>query len=254
MRESERVPCRKVTTPSFFTGAIVLVLLPACRQLAPAPVDSPRLAPPPAVASVSVPEAPPAPAPVTPTADASAAPPRTCAPLAGPTRLFWFDKNGVAALDREALACLTDPERAAVAYVTPTLGSQCTWAGGPDSGHLDCPLTSALGLGYQCEEPHREFLRHWLPRDAPATCRRWPETAETQEALGELTLTRLGDRVTVAYEASGTTVDLGFLLPGPGKGDSGRKVWSWSETLVFELRGERLMLVSRKTKGTRSKI
>jgi hypothetical protein len=158
-------------------------------------------------------------------------------------KLYGLDKDYAPTLDRETIACLTDAERAAVGFVTPTLGGRCIPAPGDDDahGHLDCPLTSALGLGYQCEEKHKEFLQRWLPKDAPAQCRRWPDTAYTQETLTTLTLTTVGQILTVDYEASGTT--------GPGG-----KSWSWSETLVFEADGERLVLASRKMKGTRVRI
>jgi len=199
------------------------------------------VAPPPALSSSIPPDASP---PVLAQADdASAAQARTCVPRQGSIRLYWLENNATVAFDREALACLSDAERAAVAYVTPTLGSQCIPAPSDDdvTSHLDCPFTTALGLGYQCEKKHREFLQHWLGDDAPTHCRLWPETAYTQEMLVALRLTTLGDRLTVDYEGSGTV--------GPGG-----KTWSWSETLVFDVLADRIKLESRKMKGTRMRI
>lgn len=143
-------------------------------------------------------------------------------------------------LAHDELACLSDAERAAVGYVATVVGSQCDWTKSPNAigekGHMECKLTKALGLGLQCEEAHKSFLKEWLGDDLPSECWKIPITAYAQAVLDEVTLSAEGPRITVAFKATGTT--------GPGG-----KAWKWSETLVFEPRGERLKLAKRTVQG-----
>jgi len=191
----------------------------------------------------------PKPAPATPSAstpvplgDASAGVPPVCAPHDRPVKLYWTEGCCTPALDEKAIACLSDAERAAVGYVSAELVSHCEWATLPEHttpGHLDCPYTTALGFGYQCEEKHRSFLLRWLAEDLPPTCAIKPDTAYQQELLVKLEFSSIGARIKVNYEGVGTT--------GPGA-----KGWSWTETLVFERRGaDRIKLVRRSAKGNR---
>ncbi|WP_437274643.1 hypothetical protein WME90_25675 [Sorangium sp. So ce375] len=168
----------------------------------------------------------------------------SCAPHDRPTKLYWTEGCCTPVVAKDVVACLSEAERAAVGYVSAELVSHCDWAELPADGargRLDCPYTSALGFGYQCEDTHREFLRRWFQEDMPSRCSQKPDTAYQQEVLVELAFSTVGSRTTVDYKAAGTT--------GPGG-----KSWDWAETLVFEPRGaERMKLVRRTTKGIRPK-
>ena len=170
-----------------------------------------------------------------------AAPP-ACPPHDHPTKLYWTEDCCTPVVDKTAIACLSDAERAAVGYVSAELVSHCEWATRPGDttpGHLDCPYTSALGFGYQCEEQHRSFLSRWLAEDLPPTCAIKPEGAYHQELLVKLEFSSIRSLIKVKYEAVGTT--------GPGA-----RSWSWTETLVFQRRGpDRIKLTSRSAKGNR---
>ncbi len=172
-------------------------------------------------------------------ADAAAV---SCPKRAGATRLLWTDASHDLVFDKEALACLSGAERAAVGYVGATLGTDCEWAPGTDLAapeHMDCKLTTALGLGYQCGPKHKEFLLKWLGDDIPARCARIPITAYVQSVLTELSLTHEGPLITVAYQATSTT--------GPGG-----EAWNWSETIGFRQRGpDALKIAFRKPVGKR---
>jgi hypothetical protein len=181
---------------------------------------------------------PPAPAPSA-TVDAP-----SCTPHDRPTKLYWTEGCCTPVVAKDVVACLSEAERAAVGYVSAELVSHCEWAELPADdarGHLDCPYTSALGFGYQCEDKHRDFLRRWFQEDMPSRCSQKPDAAYQQEVLVELNFSTVGTRTTVDYDAAGTT--------GPGG-----KSWAWTETLVFEPRGiERMKLVRRTAKGDRPK-
>lgn len=157
------------------------------------------------------------------------------------TKLLWMGKDYEIVIDREALACLSNAERAAVGYVAAVVGSQCSWVKHPDAegrgGQMHCKLTTALGLGHQCQERHKGLLARWLGDQIPSKCWMIPTTAFAQAVVDEVTLARQGSRIKVAFKATGTT------------GPSG-KAWSWSETLVFEENGpETLKLVRHDVKG-----
>jgi len=173
-------------------------------------------------------------------ASGSATSPKACAPRTGTVRLLWMDAKSDIQLAHDEIACLSDAERAAVGYVGTVVGSECRWTKDPDpygeGGHMECKLTKALGLGLQCEDAHKSFLKQWLGDDIPPRCWKIPITAFSQAVLDELTLTTEGNRTIVAFKASGTT--------GPGG-----KGWSWSEKLIFEPRGERLKLAKREVQG-----
>lgn len=158
----------------------------------------------------------------------------------GTRKILWYDDKLV--LQQEDLATMTDAERAAVGYLATTIGSDCDWVGKP-GGNLDCKLTSALDLGYQCSTEHREYLTQWLGDDRPAQCVKRPITAFTQTAFNWVTITTVGDRITVAYAAHGVS------LPD-------RRSWSWEETIDFEQQtAERLKIVKRtRTNETEKKL
>ncbi|MBW2455141.1 MAG: hypothetical protein JRI68_11555 [Deltaproteobacteria bacterium] len=158
----------------------------------------------------------------------------------GTRRILTHDRKLV--LDVEDLATMTDAERAAVGYLATTIGTDCDWVG-KRGENLDCKLTTALDLGYQCSDPHRQYLDKWLGDDRPAQCVKRPITAFTQTAFHWLTITTVGSKITVTYAAQGVSLQ-------------DRRSWSWEETIVFERQpGERLKILKRtKTKEQQKKL
>ena len=126
--------------------------------------------------------------------------------------------------------------------VAAPLGSHCDWdgdGGGAAGGHLRCALTSALGLGAQCETAHRAFVQSWFGDAIPARCHKVPITEFSQEILGALTVSSSGDRITIVYDGHGTS--------GPGE-----RSWAWTDKLTFQVRdGKTLTLVATAHKGDR---
>lgn len=206
-----------------------LALLPACDR---APTRA--SAPPPSATPAVIASAPPADAGPR-VEDAGLA----CKPRAGAIKLLWRDEDAKVALDGEAFACLSEAERAAVGYVSALGGTECDWkpGGATKPGglpeHMECKLTTALGLGFQCEADHKRFLEGWLGDDLPATCARVPITAFHQTALDELSITHDGATIVVAYKA--------ITTEGPGA-----DTWRWSETIGFAEKGPRALKIAYK--------
>lgn len=166
-------------------------------------------------------------------------------PTPGPRRLLWRqgeEAGWALTLDRPAIGRLSDAERAAVGYLSTTVGTDCTWTSAPSpdggAGKMRCELTDALGLGEQCGAKHRAFILGWLGDDAPSRCAQIPTTAFSQSAFDELRLERDGDRVVVDYAVVHTAGPTG-------------PTHSWSETIRFAPRGAQgLRIESRRvTKG-----
>jgi hypothetical protein len=192
-----------------------------------------------------------------------------CEASTGARKLFWFDANreeSGAVLDLEAIRCLTDAERAAVAYVAMLYGGDCNQGvqagdepldvGDPDavvcppseryeddrSLPIGCRLTSALELGCQCGKRHTEFVETWFQKSMPSQCYAIPGTATNQQILGELSVTSKGGLITLAY--SGTSMRNDHVdLRGPHFTD-------WRETTKFERAGETSLRVA----GTKTSI
>lgn len=228
-----------------FLGALLLVACkgrgaPGAHDSAPT-VAAPRTGAPPAPSATVAATPSITPAVASAALAAPSASPRACAPPVATRRLLWLEDGSRTALDHEALRCLSDAERAAVGLVAAQVSSQCDWdsSGGDPARHLDCPLTSGLGLGFQCEEKHRGYLLRWLGDALPPRCPRIPGTAYAQAVLDEVTLVTRGGKIVVQYRATGTH--------GPGE-----KTWTWSERFEFqEQTPGRLAMTAHKLDGKR---
>ncbi|MEZ4223421.1 MAG: hypothetical protein R3B13_20915 [Polyangiaceae bacterium] len=152
----------------------------------------------------------------------------------GPLRLLWpkVEGNYPPVVVRDGVARLTEAERAATGYLISQINANCYWEGRPvtsdDSGagegDLECALTRALGLGYQCGDAHREFVEGWLGTDAPPDCIRVADSAFVEPTLRTLTVDSQGELVTLEYHATKTDGLYG-------------KTWAWSERIEFERTG-----------------
>lgn len=135
---------------------------------------------------------------------------------------------------------ISDPERAALGYVSLSVGSECDWDGeaNDDRSNLNCKVTHALGLGYQCSDKHLSFLNHWF-RDNPEAlanlknCSAVPFTATAQNTFNHIALTTKADMIKVNFEASGINMREAAF-------------WEWSEELVFKVYSNKLELVSQR--------
>lgn len=189
---------------------------------------------------------------VTPSASASAALPApalsamntlVCPKLDAPKKLAWTDPSTYQLLlDEAALRCLSDAERAAVAYVATTVGTECDWVEGTDLSapkDMDCKLTTALGLGPQCEEKHRALVHEFLGHEMPAQCAKIPTTAFAQTILSTLSLEHQAENITLTYETVTTTGPTG-------------KASRWSEVVEFRQTKPRTLTIAGRKKARKT--
>lgn len=155
-----------------------------------------------------------------------------------PQLLYSLDREFRPVIDRGLLLALTEAERAAAAYVASVVGTACDQDGsaGLAPARVTCALTTALGLGLQCEGAHRESVQKWFGKAMPALCYQKPATAYSQTSLDRLLMSRAGPRIILSLDVVGTE--------GPG-GPSYR----WSERLAFEERESHLVVIEQKTTG-----
>lgn len=134
---------------------------------------------------------------------------------------------------------ISEPERAAIGFVTTFIGNECYWDGDAkeDMSNLKCRLTDALHLGYQCSDMHLKFLREWFKND-PASlskikdCPLIPHTASIQTTFDEIRLTVKDSVIKVWYRANGMDMH-------------SNDAWYWTQEDTFEVDGNSIKLVKQ---------
>jgi len=115
-------------------------------------------------------------------------------------------------LNENYLKNISQPEKAALAYVATFIGNDCEWDGevNADRSNLKCKILSSLDLGYQCSDRHIGFLRKWFAKDSTALealkpCRTMPNTATIQSTFDEIVIkTSAQDQtIQIRYKVSG---------------------------------------------------
>lgn len=134
---------------------------------------------------------------------------------------------------------LSEPERAALGFVSTFIGSECNWDGeaNDNMSNLKCKTLTALDLGYQCSEKHLGFLQKWFKNDinslnALKECPTIPYTATSQNTFDYMNLVVVGNKISVNYGAYG----INFRI-----GDS----WSYTETDVFLYENDNIKLIKK---------
>jgi len=145
---------------------------------------------------------------------------------------------------------ISEPERAAIAYVATFIGNECAWDGEykEDRSNLSCKIITALNLGYQCSNEHLGYLRQMFRNDpkvlqelASENCPTTPDGATVQDTFDEITLSVKGNELSVFFKASGINTRSG-------------EQWSWTETNYFRFDKDRIELVKKdKSKVTYTK-
>ena len=144
-------------------------------------------------------------------------------------------------INQDYIKLMTEPEKAALAYIATFIGSECWWDGdsNEDRSNLDCKMISALGLGYQCSDQHLGFLRKWFSTEQgilseleKSNCPTTPYTATNQNTFDEIKLTLKDDSIIVFFKASGVNM-------------REQSNWNWSETAYFKLLANDLKLIEK---------
>lgn len=141
-------------------------------------------------------------------------------------------------LNEEYIRTISEPEKAALAYVATFIGNECEWDGKPDNrSNLKCKILWALDLGYQCSQTHLGFLRSWFKNNDGImkeleNCPTTPDGATVQDTFDEIQIEVKGNKITVFFNANGFNSREG-------------KSWNWTETHFFEFNENELILINK---------
>ncbi|MCH5597473.1 hypothetical protein [Niabella ginsengisoli] len=145
----------------------------------------------------------------------------------------------VIVLNEDFIKTISEPEKAALAYVATFIGNECSWDGSAndDRSNLKCKILSALNLGYQCSNQHLGFLRQWFRNDKEVlkeleNCPTTPDGATIQDTFDEINLEVKNNQITVFFKASGVNL-------------REEKFWEWTEKLRFGFKENELTLVDK---------
>jgi hypothetical protein len=134
---------------------------------------------------------------------------------------------------------MTEPEKAALAYIATFIGNECEWDGkaNENRSNLRCKILWALDLGYQCSYEHLSFLRLWFRNNKDIlneleNCPTTPDGATVQNTFDEINLEIEGDMITVFFKANGINM-------------REEKTWSWTEKHFFEFKKNELILLKK---------
>lgn len=105
---------------------------------------------------------------------------------------------------------ISDPEKAAIAYIATFVGNDCMWDGDAtdDRSNLKCRILSALNLGYQCSDTHLNYLRKWFKNDTIVLeqlndCPTIPYTATIQSTFEDIDIRTTKNKIWISYTATG---------------------------------------------------
>jgi hypothetical protein len=117
--------------------------------------------------------------------------------------LWWEDVDVV--LNLEFISKMKEEEKAVLALLSTYAGGECIY---DEDTRLECSLTSALNLGYQCSEEHLEFVKKWFLKDYEVfskinNCYSIPYSATNQFKFSEIIFSRNDIRIQVLYKIQG---------------------------------------------------
>lgn len=134
---------------------------------------------------------------------------------------------------------ITDPEKAALAYVASFVGNECSWDGQatPERSNLKCKILSALNLGYQCSHTHLDFLKYWFRKDNTVlqelqNCPTTPDGATIQDSFENINIITKGNTINITYTVQALNIREG-------------KSRSWTETDQFRFDTDQLQLIKK---------
>lgn len=142
-------------------------------------------------------------------------------------------------LDEEYIKTISEPEKAALAYVATFIGNECVWDknANENRSNLKCKILWALDLGYQCSPKHLDFLRFWFRNNKDIlkeleNCPTTPDGATVQDTFDEIELEIEGNMITIFFKANGFNFREG-------------KSWSWTNKHFFEFKDNELILIKK---------
>lgn len=142
-------------------------------------------------------------------------------------------------LNENYIKTITEPEKVALAYVATFIGNECEWDGQvtESRSNLRCKILDALGLGYQCSNPHLDLLRFWFRNDKDIikeleNCPTIPDGATIQNTFEEINLEVKGNQIIISFKVNGMNMRESISN-------------HWSEKHVYEFKGNELLLLKK---------
>lgn len=142
-------------------------------------------------------------------------------------------------LNENYIKTISEPEKAALAYIATFVGNECEWDGNANENrsNLKCKILWALGLGYQCSYNHLNFVKTWFRHEKEIlkeleNCPTTPDGATIQDTFDEINLEVKNNRITLFFKASGINMREG-------------KSWTWTEKHIFDFKENELRLVKK---------
>lgn len=136
-------------------------------------------------------------------------------------------------INDEFCKTISDPEKAALAYVATFVGNECEWDGkcNENRSNLKCKILTALDLGYQCSDKHLSFIRKMFKNDVKVLlefkepCPTIPDGATNQNTFDEITLKIREKKIFIHFMVSGINTYEGH-------------VWSYKQTNIFQIEND----------------
>jgi hypothetical protein len=142
-------------------------------------------------------------------------------------------------INNNLIETISEPEKAALGFVSTFVGSECDWDGkaSEDFNNLKCKTLTSLNLGYQCSDEHLGFLKKWFRNDSKSlkeleNCPTVPYTATNQNTFDYINLNVRDNIIAVEFGASGINLRMG-------------ESWSWTETDYFEFQNDNIKLIKK---------
>lgn len=165
---------------------------------------------------------------------------KTVPPQTDYVKILWLNKQGVLQLNEDYIKTLTDPQRAALGFVTTGVDHDCYWDGDKkaDENNLKCKFLWALNLGYQCSETHLGFLKKWFKEDPEVLdrlqyCSKNETTPKNKEFFLWLKMATTDNNIKIIYSAAGIDSDT-------------NSNWKWTEASSYSYTNTGIKQISRK--------
>lgn len=153
------------------------------------------------------------------------------------------DEFSILILEETYIKNMTDPEKAALAYVGSFIGNECEWDGGANENrsNLMCKIPESLGFGYQCSDLHLDFLRKWFSKDSVALknierCPTIPNSATIQSTF---------DEIIIHTDREVNTIKVASKVLGINVRENSSRSWDRIDTFEYNSENVRLVLTEK---------
>ncbi|MEZ5009578.1 MAG: hypothetical protein R2753_15640 [Chitinophagales bacterium] len=142
-------------------------------------------------------------------------------------------------LNEDYIQDISEPEKAALAYVATFIGNECQWDENvkEDRSNLKCKILWALELGYQCSNQHLDFLKAWFRNNETVletfqSCPTTPDGATIQNTFEEINVATKGNQIIVSFKGSGMNL-------------RASESWTWNEKHIFKFNENELIIIKK---------